>query len=303
MPANFPEVWSRRVRTNFTSATAAPWLDGIAEIDADVEERNPGDKGEVNEIHVPTSEFDVDILINNTAYPIALQDYTDDEVTIRLDKYQSKIITLSDDQVIGAAYDRIDNATKSITRNTLKKKYSKAIHAMGAASNAPLTPVLETTGASFNGRKTLKYDDLVNLKDAFDKIDANPDSRRLVLCSDHYNDLMRDRDRFADLLRNMTTGQPGPVIAGFQIFQYINNPYYNAGAKKPFGASVVAGDYKASIAFVEENVAKKTGLTKIYFADSKTNPTNQTNLFGIRHYFIAMPLQNQFIGALASVAG
>ena len=115
MPANFPEMWLNRVENNIVQNTEAPWLDGIPEIDTPVLEMGSGEAGELNVIHLPTSDFEPDVLLNNTTYPLAVQAYTDSEVVIQLDKYQTKPTPISDDKIIGASYNVIDPATKSHT--------------------------------------------------------------------------------------------------------------------------------------------------------------------------------------------
>lgn len=303
MPANFPEMWQRRVETNLTQSTNAPWLNGIAELDTSVIEVGSGTVSEQNVIHIPTTDFEPDVLINNNTYPLALQAYTDADVTISLDKYQTKAVTLTDDQVMGASYPRIDAATNASTQAIVKKKYAKAIHAIAPASNGTNTPVISTTGANDgNGRKRLVYADLVALKGKFDDLEVPAEGRRLVLSPEHWNDLLLDRDRFGDNFANYRTGELAPMVAGFEIYQYVANPYFAAAtaSKKAFGASVVAGDYRASVAFYVPNIAKKTGLTKQYFSDAKTDPENQVNKLAYRHYFIVVPKRNKYIGAIAS---
>ncbi|MFK7060944.1 hypothetical protein V3Q90_12550, partial [Flavobacterium oreochromis] len=98
MPANFPEVWVDRVRENLDNSDQAPWLEGVPELDADVSQFGENTATESNVIHIATTDFDVDILINNTTYPIPVQQYEDGTLSFSLDKYQTKVITVSDDQ-------------------------------------------------------------------------------------------------------------------------------------------------------------------------------------------------------------
>jgi Flp pilus assembly protein TadG len=268
-------------------------------MDVDVSQMGEGTVTESNIIHVPTSEFAPDILINNTTYPIALQAYTDSEVIIKLDKFQTKVVTLTDDQVMGASYDRIDNATRKTVKKLTSEKFTKAIHAIAPTTNTANTPVIATTGsADATGRLRLVYADLVNLKNQFDKIKTPLVGRRLVLCADHYNDLLLDRANFGDQLVNYVRGQVAPVIAGFEIFQYEVMPVFTSGTKKSYGAIAIAGDKTASVAFLADNIAKKTGNTKQYFTAAKDNPTTQTNQLAYRHYFIAVPFRAEMIGAI-----
>jgi len=301
MPGQFPDVWLKRVIRNLTDQNVAPWLDGIPELDTQVIEVGSGDASESNIIYIPRSNFNPDVLINNTTYPIALQAYTDDNVTVQLDKYQTKVTTLSDDQIIGASYPRIDIATGSHTYAINMRKYNKAIHAIAPASHvAGATPVLLATGDAINGRPTLVYKDLVALKRALDAIPGiTATDRRLVLCPDHWNDLLLDRANFGDKLVNYVEGTPAPKIAGFQLYQYEGNPYYtDAGVKKAFGSVPTGTDRMASIVFWTKGIAKKTGMTKQYFAKAENDPETQTNKLNYRHYFIAVPFENKFVGAI-----
>lgn len=294
MPLNFPEAWSARVVKLLTTLNVAPWLDGIPELDTEVIEVGSGSASEANIIHLPVENFKPEVLLNNTTYPIALQAFTDTEATIQLDKYQTKVTTLSDDQVIGASYRRIDSATRGHVTQINSTKYKKAIHAIAPASNSAKTPVINLT--THNGDL---YKAIVALKNEFDKNEIPADGRRLVLCNEHYNALLNDRERYGNLLNNMNSGDVAPKIAGFEIYEYVGTPTYNnLGVKKAWGAIPANGDQPASVAFYKENIAKKTGLTKQYFAPANQDPENQTNKLNYRHYFIALPAKNEGIGAI-----
>ncbi len=303
MAGNFPEIWLKRVIQQMEQADKAPWLDGIAEVDGDVIELGAGTETELNIIHIPISTFEPGVLVNNTTYPITAVEYSDSNATLTLNKFQTEVTTLSDDQVMGASYNKIDNATKSHTRAITKKKYAMAIHAMAPASNGANTPVVATTGTSASGvRKPLVYADLVTLKSKLDVAGVDVEGRRLVLCMDHWNDLLLDRNNFGNQLVDYNEGKPAPMIAGFKLYNYINNPLYTtAGAKKSFGASASSGEYQASVCFHEGNVGKKTGKTKQYFLPADQNPRNQTNELNYRHYYIVMPFQNKMIGAIYNI--
>ena len=304
MPTNFPEVWRARVETNLRATDEAPWLDGVEELDTTVVEMGSGSASESNVIHIPTTDFEPTVLVDNTSYPIALQAYTDSEVTISLHKFQTLATTISDDQAIGASYPRIDAATRTHSQAILKSKYARAIHAIAPAGNTTNTPVIPTTGAVEGGeefgRKILTYVDLVSMKKKFDLLEMPMQGRRIVLSTDHWNDLLLDRERFGDNFSKYRTGELAPMVAGFEIYQYVANPYFTGLVKKAFGAAPVAGDYQASVAFYVPNIAKKTGMTKQYYAPSYLDPQNQTNKLNYRHYFIAVPKRAKYIGAIAS---
>lgn len=290
MAKNFPEIWEGRVRHNLEKGATADFLDGVSELDGDVTQM-----GEKNLIHIPTSQFNPEVLINNTSYPLAVQEYDDDEVVINLDKYQTKPTKLTDDQIIGASYDRIDAVTKSQVNSINARKFKKALHAIAPQQNdeAKANIVLDLAGDKCT------YEDLVALKDKCDEAGWPEEGRRLVLCNKHWNALLLDRKNFGDQLVNYKKGEVSPVIAGFEIKKYVASPHYGSNKeKKAFGEVPAGGDKPASVAFVVENIAKKTGITKQYFSEAGKDPENQANLLGYRHYFIATPVEDKWRAAL-----
>ena len=290
MPRNFPEIWDARVRQTLESGDVADFLDGIQELPGEVTQM-----GEENLIHIPATSFSPDVLINNSTYPIALQDYDDETIIVKLDKYQTLGTKVSDDQAIGSSYPIIDSATKSHTNKINSTKYAKALHAFAPNSNTVETPVLVLAGDKCT------YEDLVEFKRKCDAAKWPLEGRRLVLAPDHYNDMLLDRDRFANVLNNPNKGEVANKIASFEIKQYVKPPVYKvAGTKAAFGEVPEPTDKVASVGFVVSNMAKKTGLTKQYFSDAKTSPTTQANLLNYRHYFIAVPVEKKYIGALIS---
>lgn len=306
MPANYPEMWLNRVERNISDAVNAPWTDGIPEMDTAVVEMGSGTATEANVIHIPTTDFSVDVLVNNTTYPIAVQSYTDAEVIVSLDKFQSKATELSDDQVLGATYNRIDTATAMHTEAIVAKKYTKAAHAMSPSGNTAATPIIVVKGDATEAvgeRLRCTYNDLVALKAACDSATPKvPANRRLVLCDDHWNDLLIDRKWFGDQLVNYREGSVAPRILGFDLYRYAECPHYNTAtkAKLAFGATATATQFQGSFVFSPENVAKKTGYTKQYFRLAAIDPEGQSNKLNYRHYFIMMPKRVQKIAALIS---
>lgn len=300
MPANFPEVWLDRVIQTLNNADEATFLQGIPEINADVHQINEGESTEKNIIYVPTTDFEVDVLVNNNSYPIPFQEYTDDTVQIELDKYQTKVVTVKDDDKMGASYDKIDVVTKSSTRSITVDKYQRAIHSIAPLKDTTKTPVIEATGGidatTIDGRKILVYEDLVEAK----RRCKGFGQCRLVLNDDHWNDLLLDRKNFGNQLVDYAKGKPNPIIAGFEVHKYEGDmPVFDVNkVKKPYGVVQSATDRVASVIFVKEAIGKKTGNTKQYFVESKNNPTRQSNDLAYRHYYVAVPYRAEKIAAI-----
>ena len=297
MPANFPEIWNGRVIDNLKKAVIASWLEGISEISANPITINGGTITEKQKIYVAATDFDVDVLINNTTYPIDVQEYDDGTIEITLDKYQTKVTTLRDDDIMGASYDKVDVVTKSHVASILDAKYNRALHSIAPAGDTVDTPIIVKTGDDDGtGRKRLVYEDLVQARRK-----CGWKGARIVLTNDDYNDLLLDRKNFGDQLVNYKAGTPSPVIAGFKLYRFEDgvHPLYTAGlAKKAYGAVKAAGDLEASVIFAPQGIAKKTGITKQYFTPAKQNPRTQANELNYRHYYVVVPYQAKKIGVI-----
>lgn len=301
MPANFPEIWIGRVIDNLEKGDVATWLEGIAEIATNVTTINEGTLSEKQIIYVPVTDFDVDVLINNTTYPIDVQMYDDDTIQITLDKYQTKVTSIGDDDTIGASYDKIDTVTKSHVKSITSNKYDKSLHAIAPQTNTTDTPIIIATGGpdaleDASGRKRLTYEDLVEAKRR-----CKGSGWRAVLTNEHWNDLLLDRKNFGNQLVNYTAGMPSPVIAGFQLHKFEDGAhplFTSAGVKKAFGAIAEPTDVEASVLFRIEAIAKKPGSTKQYFTAAANNPRTQANELNYRHYYVAIPYQAKGIGAI-----
>ena len=133
-------------------------------------------------------------------------------------------------------------------------------------------------------------EDLIKAKAAMDKLGVPAQNRRLVLCSDHVNDILGWSEEFSRQYNlDNINGKVGRLY-GFDIYEAAETPLYTTtGAKKAMGTTASAGEFKASFAFYTPRVFKATGSTKMYYSEASTDPLNQRNLVNFRHYFIALP--------------
>jgi len=291
MAGNFPEAWQARVRELLGNTHQADFLDGIEELEAQVQVDQHTDQ---NTIHIPLETFTPDVLLNNTTYPIDVQAHSDGTKTVNLDKYQTKATKITEDQAMGASYDKIDVTGKRHVKAINTVKYKKAIHALAPASNTATTPVV---GVAATLTAEQVYNAIVVLKGKFDDAEVPEDGRRLVLCTDHANALLTSEKYAAALYADKQSGKVSGMLAGFKIYSYVGNPYYTtAGVKGAWGATPGGTDKRASIAFYEDNVGKKTGILKQYY--DAPNTTNQAHQVNYRHYFITLPIKQEAIGAI-----
>lgn len=288
----YQEIWTREVVKQFTNAETATFLDGVPDF---------SQYAENDVLHLTDAGVDPDVLINNTTYPIPLQTLSETDVTISLDKYQTKATPITDDELYAVTYDKIALRKEQHGTAIAEAKHKKAIHAYAPASNSVNTPVLSTSGDQLSdGRHRLVRADIIALKKKLDVLGVPEQGRRLVLCPDHVEDLLLLDQKFADQYYNYESGKIARLY-GFDVYEYSANPVFtSAGAKKSYGAVAGTGEYQASVAFYARNVFKCKGSTKMYWSEAKNDPQNQQNLVNFRHYFIAAPKVNRGIAAIYS---
>ena len=279
----YKEVWTGEMVKALREFLSGSWLDGIPDqtsiVDNDV-------------IHLVDVGVDPEVLINNTTYPIPLQALDDKDIAIKLDKFQTKVTPVTDDELYAISYDKMGRVKESHSNAINDAKFRKAAHALCAKQNSKTTPVLKTTGEADpeTGRLRMTVNDLVSLKRALDNLKVPATNRRLVLCPDHVNDLWLVDQKFKEQFSiDRNTGKVGNLY-GFEIFTYGDTPVYStAGVKKDLGAEASTGEFPCSFAFYSPRVFKATGSTTMYYSEAGTDPEYQRNKINFRHYFICMP--------------
>lgn len=277
------EVWTGELIKYLRRGLDGSWLDGV-----------PDESTLVNNdvIHMVDVGIDPDVLINNDTYPIDLQELTDGDKTFSLDKFQTKVTPITDDELYALSYDKMARVKESHGNAISDAKFKKAAHAMCASENTAKTPVLTTSGEkdADTGRVKLTMKDVIAAKRAMDKLNVPAENRRLVLCSDHVNDILGWSEEFSRQYNlDNTNGKVGRIY-GFDIYESAYNPYYTtAGNKKALDAAVTTGEFQASFGFYAKRVFKATGSTKMYYSLAETDPEYQRNKINFRHYFIALP--------------
>lgn len=282
MATVYTEIWTGELVKSLRGGLDGTWLDGVPDQSSIVEN---------DVIHLVDVGVDPDVLINNTTYPIPLQALDDSDIAVQLDKFQTKVTPITDDELYAISYDKMARVKESHANALNDSEFRKAAHALCAASNTATTPVLKTTGeADENNRLRLTPEDLVNMKRSLDKLKVPVDNRRLVLCPDHVNDLLLVSQNFREQYNiDRNSGKVG-TLYGFTIYEYAGTPLYTtAGAKKAVGATASTGEFQCSFAFYTPRIFKATGSTKMYYSEAATDPQNQRNLINFRHRFICMP--------------
>ncbi len=255
---------------------------------------------ENNRIHVASVGIDPNVLINNTTYPINVVGRDDFDNEIVLDKFETENTIVRRPEAIEYSYDKLESVI-SQHRATLRKSVAtKAAHAYAPDVDTEQTPIVSTTGTSYNGRKRICFADILTLKERFDDAEIPLDERYLVLNPKHVSDLLlEDIELFKDLT-NIKDGEPFK-FAGFGCFSFSHTPHYNLvdGKLQKVAFNTVKKDTCfSSIAFYAKEVMRADG--NIYMYSTVDDPKERATIVGFDKRFVALPIRNKGIGAIVS---
>jgi hypothetical protein len=242
---------------------------------------------------------DPEVLINNSTYPISVTQRTDTPLRMELDKFETENTLVRSPEVIEYSYDKLESVIMG-HRNVLRARTAeKAAHAYAPTENTEFTPIITSSGAIINGRKRLLVEDILFLKERYDKVDIPYENRYLILHPSHLSDLiLTDMKSFKDIA-DIKNGLP-QRLAGFNILQFSKPANYNFETliKKSFGAVPSEGDTFCSFSFHSEEVMKADGTVKMY--QIKDDPKERATIVGFEKRFIAVPIRNKGLGAIVS---
>lgn len=275
------EVFTGEMVKSLRGKLEGTWLDGITDASHLVD-------NEV--IHLVDVGVDPDVLINhNGQTAIDLQKLDDEDIAINLDKFQTKVTPITDDELHALSYDKMSRVIESHGNALHDAHLAKAAENICVKQDSEGT-ILSTTGekSPVTKRKKMTMDDLIDMKRAMDEQGVPAEGRRLVLCVDHVNDLLGTSQNFRDQYNiNRTDG----VIAkqyGFNIYEFARTPFYTqAGVRKAASESPTTGEFHCSFAFYDKRVFKATGSVYMYHSKAETDPEYQRNKINFRNYFIA----------------
>lgn len=278
----YTEVWTGKIVEHFTHAEQGTFLDGIPDFSTHAEN---------DTIHLNDVSGDPTVLIDNKTYPLDIETLADGDVAIKLSKFETKPTSITDDELYALSYDKITLVKERHGNKLAEAHLDKAIHALAPASNTTDTPVLLTSGEVTDGRLRLTRADILSLKNKLDKLKVPKRGRRLVLCSDHVNDLLMVDQKFKDQYHNYESGVIYKMF-GFEIYEAVNCPLFGQDlAKKSYGAVPADGDYEASVFFYVPRMFKAVGSTKMHYSEAAKDPLYKRNLISFTNRFVVLPQQ------------
>jgi hypothetical protein len=253
-----------------------------------------------DKINLAEAGIDPNVLINNTTYPIQVFQRIDTPISIELDKFETENTLVRRPEVIEYAYDQLESVIKGHRSALQTTTGEKAAHAYAPDKDTVFTPIIKTTGNTEQGRKRLRYADIIELKNRYDVAEIPLESRYLVLAPQHVSDLLLESVELFKDITNLKEGKPFS-FAGFGMLQFSRPPKYELKngeyEKVGFGKETASKSF-CSFAFQADEVMKSDG--QIYMYVTKDDPKERGTIVGFDKRFIAVPLRNKGIGAIVS---
>jgi len=267
------ELWDQELIKNFRHTGS--WVNEIPRKDEYVM---------YNAVNLVQLGVDPDVLINNTTYPIAVQQIDDDTVIITLGKYQTKATPVTDDEMIGIPYDKEGSLLERHRLTVEELSRRRLLHALAPAADSASTPLVYTTGDdNGSGFKRCTPQDIIDLAKRYADAGIPMDQWRLVLSNQHIADLLHYDVTLNTRMQNNADGSIMPNFYGFKTFRDIYTPTYAAdGTLNAWGAAPVGTDMVSSIAFAPIRSWQAAGFRKTYYSPAAQDPLNQRSLFNIR---------------------
>lgn len=253
-------------------------------------------------IHLVELGADPDVLINNTVYPIAVNDQIDQDIVVALTKFDTTNTRIKDDELYALPYDKPGSSMRKHRLRIEQTARRYGLYSIAPASNLAKTPVLKTTGDNdeTGTRKRMRIEDIIRLKKHYDDAEIPLENRELVLCNDHIQDLLMVSQDFKEKYTNIQSGQVLDLY-GFKTSQDVYAPMYDPTTltKKAFNA-VATTEKNASTAFYKPDVFRASGSIKMYYELADTTPTTRQSVMGFRMYHIILPYTRRSQAAIVS---
>lgn len=287
------EIWKNELLKKFRAMGSH--FDGVPDYSSDVL------KGKI--IHLADIGADPAVLFNNTSYPIATVVQTDTDLPMTLNLFETVNTIIPYQSLFNLPYDK-KKAVIENHKEVLHESYiDRATHAMAPTTDSTDTPLVVTTGAIVapSVRKKLTIADIISLKRKFDDLKIPKVGRRLVMCSEHVEDLLQVSESF-DKQYNVDRkeGRIGRLY-GFDIYEYATMPAYNETTgtytKLAFGSAVAGTDAVASIAYYVPRVFKAVGELIPFLREAKDDPENRQTTVGYSLRAIILPKKSTGVGA------
>ena len=297
----FKEVWTGEIIKRVGIIESFAWVNAIKQ---DYSRFVNVLNEEAQVIHLASFPVQPDVLIDNNTYPIPTQELTTSDIPLSLNKFQTKVTTVTDDALYANTTKPMMLHSEAHANSIMENKFALGAWNICPNGDTAAMPVMLATGDDDGtGRKKLTWDDVANYKRALDralpKIPTMPGSRIMVLDQDHENDLGSVNQTFKDKFYDWATGKPYSAL-NFTFYSSQANPFYdlNSLTKNSFGVSEDNSMRRCTMFFSTHIAAKANGSTIAYLTPKTAEM--QQNSMAVRHYHLITRLMNQCVGAIVS---
>lgn len=295
------EIWTDVLVKSFRETEDAAFLSEIPDYSRYVENsrRNQNDI-----IHLVDVGAEPEVITNNITYPIGYHVQEDGDIPIQLDTHVTKATKITIEETQYITYDKIALVQENHKNAIMKRKHTKAAHALTPTEHTATTPIMVTTGPDDGtGRKRLVPADILTHKKAYDDQKIPLSERVLVLSSEHYNDLLFyfiSRDKDTKHLSYDEAGKLNNRLEGFKTYLYIDVPTINVSTlkKASFGAIAGENDMLTSFSFHSKDMFRANGRT--WNVTDPINTQTHATAYNVRHNYIVLPRKKRGIGAIVS---
>lgn len=282
----FKEIWTGEMIKAFRpSKESQGWYDRIKSYDQYVNN---------DVIHFTELGGDPTVLVNNTTYPINVQELEDADKPISLDFFDTTATPVSDTELHACSYDKMASVLERHKEAIYDKMLQKALHAIAPQENVEgKQPVIYGSGEQIGQRKRLTLADLLKAKQACDEMKMPKQGRVLVLNSAHVNDLLLLDQKFREQYNiNQTEGRIGRLY-GFDIYEDDRTPWWSVqnDYKKAFDSIPDSVDAQTSVFFYAGRMMKANGSVQFYHSEAAKDTLYHRNLVNFRKWGICLPLK------------
>lgn len=296
MPEVLKKVWAKEVIKALTAKDDDSFLNGVKDQTALVTQGEDGDTIYLHRLLTKPATT-----INGTL-PVGVMRQQYDNEPIGLDTFRTENTAVSDDDLFASSIDKIKIASESHVLSLAEKRVAYAAYRIAPTTNTANSPVFLTTGAvdAIRNEKMLTKADILRAKRELDNQSVPATDRVLVLSADHLNDLLTTDNLFEKQYYDYRKGELPPMIYGFEVHSYIDNPLYvkSTLTKKSFGASKTTADRQCSFFFYRPNVFKAWGKTKMFYNNMENDVLNEEQLMHIKQRAICRAILQINIGAI-----
>lgn len=241
-------------------------------------------------INLAEAGADPNVLVDNNVYPITANVAADTAGRLVLKTYDTDSTIVRNATALELAYDQRQLYTKKHQKALLKKLAADAAFAYAPQVNSAYNPVLNKSATP-----NAILDDIIELQTMYNNLDADPDTRILVLNPNHAAIIAKEDKA----LYKTFEATPGKVLFGFKIYLFSQMPFYitATGQKAAAGAAFNGGTHsRASFSFLKDEVMKAQGTFK--FFSTLNDPAQKGDVFNYQMRALVSKMRDKFAGAI-----